>query len=61
MTRFRSCAQSALLALYCPRLLMALTRSASEGVNPLPRLRFGLVWNVPLLAAGSIINANIRR
>jgi len=30
------------------------TRSASEGVNSLPRWRFGLVWNVPLFTAGNI-------
>lgn len=31
------------------------TRSASEGVRPIPRLRFGLVSNISLLAAGSIV------
>src|SRR5258708_33084245 len=40
----------------CPRSLVTLTRSASEGVKALPRLRFGLVWNVSFLAAGSIAN-----
>src|SRR5665213_17663 len=33
---------------------MTPTRSASEGVNSLPRLRFGLVWKVPFSTAGSI-------
>ena len=30
---------------YCPQVQLTLTGSASEGVDPLPRLRFGLVWN----------------
>src|SRR5665213_181148 len=40
--------------LYSPRLLMTPTRSASEGVNSIPRWRFGLVWKVPISTAGSI-------
>jgi len=38
-------------SLYCTRPKPILTRSASEGSNLFPRLRFGLVGNVSFLAA----------
>jgi hypothetical protein len=41
-------------AIYCTWPLGTLTRSVSEGVKPLPRLHFGLVWDVSSLAARSI-------
>ena len=41
-----------------PRLLMTLTRSASEGVNASPRWRFGLAENVPFSDAGNIFRCS---
>jgi hypothetical protein len=40
--------------LYCMRPPPIPTRSVSEGLKPVPRLRFGLVLNVSFLAASSI-------
>ncbi len=39
---------------YCTWPLGTLTRCVSEGVKPLPRLHFGLVWNVSFLTACGI-------
>ena len=40
--------------LYCRQLRLTLTRSVSEVAQPLPRLRFGLVWIRTISTAGSI-------
>jgi len=41
--------------LYCSRLRLTLTRSASEVAKSLPRLRFGLVWIGTISTADSIV------
>jgi hypothetical protein len=43
--------------LYRTRPLRTPTRSVSEGVKPLPRLHFGLVWDVSSLVARNIFRA----
>jgi len=46
--------QETLAELYCSRLRLTLTRSASEVAKSLPRLRFGLVWIGTISTADSI-------